>query len=278
MTIYTRGQFALIGKVSVKALRIYDEIGLLKPTRIDPDNQYKYYSTEQVDEIVFINELKTFGFSLDEIKNLKANNDSKYLKERFEHRFNQLDSEIKENYRIKNNLAEKIALLNSGIINFQKRLEYKIQTIKWEDMTVVGFRQMANIQDVGRLIGKVYEIIHELSLEAVDSHLIIFHNHEREIQDENGEWDLEVCIPVNKNFNGANYTTKVLEGKTYAKTSQVGGFCDIGKAHAAVIDWIAANNLKICGAPLEKYLTARQAVFNPSSFEIEVYYPIGPLE
>jgi effector-binding domain-containing protein len=65
-----------------------------------------------------------------------------------------------------------------------------------------------------------------------------------------------------------------MEGKTYAKTSHVGGFGEIGKAHTAVIDWTRENNLKICGAPMEKYLTARRAVFNSSRFEIEVYYPI----
>lgn len=33
--MYTRGQFALIGKGSLKAIRLYDEMGLLKPVFID---------------------------------------------------------------------------------------------------------------------------------------------------------------------------------------------------------------------------------------------------
>ncbi len=271
--IYTRGQFALIGKVSVKALRVYDEMGLLKPVYIDPNNQYKYYSTEQVDEIILINELKTFGFPLEEIKDLQEKKSPEYLKERLIKRLSQLDREIRESCRVKNDLTKKISFLSSGIAQAERR-QYEIQIIRMEDMVAVSYREKANIQDAGRLIGKVYEMIYEFSLEAVDSHLIVFHNSENDILYEEENWDMEVCVPVNKAIQSENFSTKILKGKTYAKTSHIGAFNETGKAHAAIIDWIETNSFKVCGAPMEKYLTTRQAVFNPSSFEVEVCYPV----
>lgn len=51
-----------------KTLRYYAEIGLLQPSEIDPENGYRYYAIEQLEKMLFINRLKVYSFSLDEIK------------------------------------------------------------------------------------------------------------------------------------------------------------------------------------------------------------------
>jgi DNA-binding transcriptional MerR regulator len=42
------GDFSRLSRVSVKALRYYDEIGLLKPVRVDQFTGYRYYSADQL--------------------------------------------------------------------------------------------------------------------------------------------------------------------------------------------------------------------------------------
>jgi len=68
--MYTIGQFSKIGNVSTKMLRHYDKIGLIKPTFVNPENQYRYYEKHQVQDILKINRLKKYKFSLDEIKQI----------------------------------------------------------------------------------------------------------------------------------------------------------------------------------------------------------------
>ena len=46
--MYTRGQFAIIGKVGRKALRIYHEEGLLVPAFVNGENGYHYYEESQL--------------------------------------------------------------------------------------------------------------------------------------------------------------------------------------------------------------------------------------
>ena len=46
------GRFADATGLTVKALRHYDEIGLLVPARVDPDNSYRYYDLAQVETAV----------------------------------------------------------------------------------------------------------------------------------------------------------------------------------------------------------------------------------
>ena len=64
------GEFSKICGVSQKTLRYYDEIGLIKPNEINPKNNYRYYSINQREKMLFIMKLKSYSFSLDEIKEL----------------------------------------------------------------------------------------------------------------------------------------------------------------------------------------------------------------
>jgi DNA-binding transcriptional MerR regulator len=64
------GEFSSLGHTSVKTLRFYDSVGLLRPAFIDRDSRYRYYSVEQLTELRLILRLKAFGFSLREIRSI----------------------------------------------------------------------------------------------------------------------------------------------------------------------------------------------------------------
>jgi DNA-binding transcriptional MerR regulator len=61
--------------IPVKTLRYYDEIGLIKPEKVDPHNNYRLYSRQQLLLITIIKDLKLSGFSLKEIAGLLSRED-----------------------------------------------------------------------------------------------------------------------------------------------------------------------------------------------------------
>ena len=61
------GEFSKLSRVSVRMLRHYDEIGLLKPQSTDRFTSYRYYKEEQLVTVGRITSLKSLGFSLAEI-------------------------------------------------------------------------------------------------------------------------------------------------------------------------------------------------------------------
>lgn len=65
--MYKVGDFSKISRVSVKALRYYDERGLLKPVHVDQVNGYRYYSIDQLPRLNRILALKDLGLSLEQI-------------------------------------------------------------------------------------------------------------------------------------------------------------------------------------------------------------------
>ena len=50
----TIGDLAKLKGVSVKALRYYEKIGILKPDYINPENNYRYYHPKQLIKVDFI--------------------------------------------------------------------------------------------------------------------------------------------------------------------------------------------------------------------------------
>lgn len=62
------GDFAHMGRVSVKALRHYDAIGLLPPAHVDHFTGYRYYSSAQLPVLNRLVIYKNLGFSLAETR------------------------------------------------------------------------------------------------------------------------------------------------------------------------------------------------------------------
>ncbi len=70
MLRYRIGEFAEIAGVSVKTLRFYDEIGMLRPAAVDPRTRYRHYLPPQLEDLASIVALKDLGVSLSEIRAL----------------------------------------------------------------------------------------------------------------------------------------------------------------------------------------------------------------
>jgi DNA-binding transcriptional MerR regulator len=64
MDLVSIGDFARLSGLSPRALRLYDEVGLLSPARVDPDSGYRWYGTGQVDRARLIVSLRHLGVPL----------------------------------------------------------------------------------------------------------------------------------------------------------------------------------------------------------------------
>lgn len=58
---------------SIKVLRFYDNVGLLKPAWVDPSSGYRYYRIGQANHAEAIRILRSVEMPIDEIKELRAN-------------------------------------------------------------------------------------------------------------------------------------------------------------------------------------------------------------
>jgi DNA-binding transcriptional MerR regulator len=66
--MFSIGEFARHGRVSVRMLRHYDAIGLIRPACVDPDTGYRFYQARQLDELNRVIALKELGFTLQQVQ------------------------------------------------------------------------------------------------------------------------------------------------------------------------------------------------------------------
>ncbi|MGK5446938.1 MerR family transcriptional regulator [Streptomyces radiopugnans] len=68
--MFTIGDFARHGRVSVRMLRHYDAIGLLRPVRTDPVSGYRFYEAGQLARLNRVIALKELGFTLEQVRSI----------------------------------------------------------------------------------------------------------------------------------------------------------------------------------------------------------------
>ena len=78
-SLYKIGMFAAMNRVTVKALRFYEEQGLLLPASIDSETGYRYYKLNQMATLHRISALKQAGFTLEEILRINNGEDEEAL-------------------------------------------------------------------------------------------------------------------------------------------------------------------------------------------------------
>ena len=68
VAVLTIGEFARASHLSPKALRLYDELGLLTPARVDPVSGYRLYEPGQLEQARLVAWLRRLGMPLARIR------------------------------------------------------------------------------------------------------------------------------------------------------------------------------------------------------------------
>ena len=68
--MYSIGKFSKLTGINIKTLVWFDNIGLLKPEMVNPENGYRYYGDDSFKKVADIKYFQSMGFSLQEIANI----------------------------------------------------------------------------------------------------------------------------------------------------------------------------------------------------------------
>ena len=106
------GEFSRLSQVTVKTLHHYDEIGLLKPSQIDPFTGYRYYTVEQLPQVHRIMALKALGLSLEQIATMVADEISTdHIRDILQRQQTQIQQRIQEEQRRLSQVAFRLRMI-----------------------------------------------------------------------------------------------------------------------------------------------------------------------
>ncbi|MCG8482429.1 MAG: GyrI-like domain-containing protein, partial [Clostridia bacterium] len=232
-------------------LRHYDKIGLLKPSYIK-DNGYRYYRDEAIHKISVIKQLRRFEFSLEEIDKIMCKNDSAYTKKMLQLKIDHLQQSATEyNYLIIEMEKQMRAIKgNDKILNTTNNFDILIG--HRGDFLALCQRKRTNEEEIDDMIDELFVIIsNSKDMVPTGTHMTIFHQSYNTYDPE--DTDVEVCIPVNTEFNEGVYYTRIIEGGLYISTIFIGSYDMIGNAYLALTKWAKQNNYSIIGPTVERY-------------------------
>ena len=105
---FTIGEVSRLFDINKKTLRYYDEIDLFKPSFVNKDNKYRYYTLDQFQYLETIKYLKELGLSLEKIKYNLNNVHTEDVILSLEEQNNIIDQRIDELQLIKQKINNKI--------------------------------------------------------------------------------------------------------------------------------------------------------------------------
>jgi DNA-binding transcriptional MerR regulator len=245
------GEFSTFSRVSVKMLRHYDELGLLKPARVDPFSNYRYYSADQLPRLNRILALKDLGFSLEQVKSMLDDDLSTeqmrgMLKLRRAEIWQQLSTEESRLSQVEARLAQ--------IDQAENKMPYDVVLRAVEAQTVAAIRQtlIGDAPTITQLFEELEAYVGHYGARAPRPPLMLYHDTEYDEQAQ----DIEVVVPIRGAVPGnGRVTTRELKGhETMACLIHTGAYGTLQLAFGALLSWIEANQYRIVGPTRELFL------------------------
>ena len=267
MNLVPIGRFSKMTRLSVKALRLYDENGLLPPAQVDPSSGYRYYDLRQANRAEAVRILRSVDMPLDEIRTILKTDDPELVHKQL----------VVHRERLAERLAAQertLAYLEALIQRKEGIMPYDVQITEAEPQLVAATRVHTSQSRIGADIGAGFgTLMMALGREGVapsGAPLIVYHD----VIDEETDGDLEMCVPVGAAVSGdGDVYSRELEGGTMATTVHHGPYQQIAAAYHTLTGWISEHGHDIAGPPREIYLNDPQTM-PPEDLLTRVEFPI----
>ena len=266
------GDFSRLSQLSVKTLRYYDELGLLKPVSVDRFTGYRFYSADQLPRLNRILALKDLGLSLEQIATL-LDDDLPAAQIRGMLRLKQ--TEMRERMRDEQARLARVEARLRQIEQGGKMPTYEVVIKK------VPAQRVASIRDIIPTYNQQQQLWEESDaflkqqrIQPTGPCFTLYHDAEYKERDV----DAEMCEPVDAAARGGNARVKIYDlpaVETMAVVVHKGAFNALSQAYNALMQWIQQNGYQICGPTREIYIETGEPVRQDDpSYVAEIQVPV----
>jgi len=277
--MYGIGTVARLAQVSVRTLRHYDDLGLLKPARVDPLTGYRHYTPDQVVRLHRILVLLDLGVPLSEVGQL-IDDDVTVEQLRGILRLRQAEARARLTAQTEQlrRVELRLAQLEEGPM-----ADYEVIVKRLEPMRVVALSEnLAGVEEIGDACGLMYPRLHA----ALAQHQVGFDGLSLALYEDTADDDLPLRlttalrIPCGAAIGNDGLTTIDLPAVERAATTVVRGAPDrFPDAFRALHEWVDRagdqatsfeRELYIdCDGPRDTWVTELQTILEPDRSSAE---------
>lgn len=253
--MYTIGEFAGIGRVSVRMLRHYDAIGLLPPRHVDGRTGYRRYAAAQVPHLLRLVELRDLGVGLDRIATvLSADDEAAAFAEVLRDRLQEIEAEMAADAARVARIRRKLSQLE-GDVSMSVAVDYRALpslTVYALSGPAPGMGPEHVTPVVGPLIERLDQALEAAGRPILEPSVFWYEPHDDDTL------GVTVSYPAGPDpQSGGGYDVVVLpEVPLAATTLHHGDMTGIGESWTALFERLTADGYRVAGPTREVYVEA----------------------
>ncbi|MGX6978401.1 MerR family transcriptional regulator [Vagococcus elongatus] len=236
------GTFSRITNTTVRTLHHYEKIGLLLPTHIDEQSNYRYYDAKLINKLNQIKVLQQIGFSLEEIKQILKEDVYDNVSTHFEQKYQALHQEL-EALKNKQKFLELLMEKDSE----QLMSRYNISVRELPERNVMSIRRpLPEFDAEGLLWQELYEEFLAQEVTFSTPPFGISYYHDSEYKEENVDVEIQSSV-IGEYADTDKVKFFTQEAEEIASVVFQGDFSQMPLITTALGNWISMNNYEIAG-------------------------------
>jgi DNA-binding transcriptional MerR regulator len=265
--LLTIGVFARRSRLSPKALRLYDERGVLAPARVDEENGYRRYAESQLETARLVASLRRLEMPLADVAAVVAAPDDQR-------------AELVDRYWA--TVEQRFAAQRELVAHLRNRLAgaeggydmYEIAERDVPEQLVLTEQRHVVVQDlpgwIGSSVGRLLEVA-EASGGPAGPTTVIYHGE----VNEDSDGPVEVCVPISSHAGDVPSRIEPAHREAYTRITKAQvEFPQILSAYEAVDAWVQAHGKTLAGSPREVYFADWEAS-GPNDEVCDIAFPVA---
>lgn len=267
---FSIGELSKLMNVPVKTLRYYDEIGLFRPIEVNPQNGYRYYASEQFEQLDSILYLRQIGVSLAEIKEQFKNRKPEDFLQLLKKQELETTRKIHELERLRQRFGSRV-----------RELENALQVTQLEEPTLQSFSERLilrlnenissglDLEMALRKLGKMSRSAQSMIFIGKVGLTVSFENLSARNFHEYGA----IFIVLDEPVSPADMVMTLPAGR-YACILYHGTHSDSPPHYDRLLKYISACGYQVAGDSIERTLIGQFVASDPSRFLTEIQIPV----
>jgi len=259
------GELSRATGLTIKAIRLYHEKGLLKPAFVDDGSGYRYFDRASLERARIVRRLRDLSFPLAEIRELLESQDQEEgalaLLERQRTRVREHQQEL---LRIAASLDEVIEREREAFAMVEHD-GFEIEEKELAPLKVAGLRWRGRYDETGPPLGKVCR---RYGRSARGKPLNLYYDADFKEEDA----DVESCLPVDDAKEAEGFTVHTLPGGRCVSLIHKGPYQEIGRSYGRLFSHLREKGWSATLPYREVYLKGPGMIFrgNPKNYLTEL--------
>ncbi len=267
--MYSIGEFSRISGISVKALRLYHEKGLLLPAHVDESTGYRYYAAANLDRARVIRLLRAMEFPLDVIREIldQFQDDCDILDHLDRHKA-ALQQKI-ASYRNITTSLDRVIRQEREAQRLMATTTYEIQEKDVPAQRIAGVRMKGHYSECGKGFAKIGR---SLGRYINGKPLCLYYDAEYK----DGDADFEACMPVREGKEIEGISVRELPAAHCVTLIHKGPYEELGRSYEKLLAHIKNENMETQLPSREVYLKGPGMILrgNPKNYLTEIQIPV----